>query len=300
MDLLQLKYFVALAESEHLNKTAQKMIITPSTLSTSLARLEKDLDVKLFDRVGRNIRLNEFGRIYYKYCKEIFCALDNAAAEIMEAQNKISSNITIGLTNPLLWQEPFQQIRADHPEIRFHLIAFDTGTEHSDTSKLDLIIASLDSLSDAYLASKVLFYDEVLLAVPPQHRFAKEKSIDLAEAKDEWFVNSLKNTSFRQFCDALCMKAGFVPKTQIECDYILRSKMMISENMIGIITRRGYLTGIYNETIAVPLKFPKCARPQAIFWHKNRYQTKEMQTIKDFMVNYYKDYKPLNENELQK
>lgn len=297
MDLLQLKYFMALAESEHLNKTAKELIVTPSTLSTSLSRLEKELDVKLFDRIGRNIKLNDFGRIYYKYCKEVFCALENAIKEINDFQNKINSTITIGLTNPLLWQEPFKMIRIEHPEIHFHLIAFDTGTEHSDISKLDLIIASPDSLCDEALASKILFYDEVLLAVPPQHRLAGKKSIDLAEAKDEWFVNSLQNTSFRQFCDNLCFKAGFSPKTQIECDYILRSKMMISENMIGIITRMGFLAGIYNEMVVIPIHSPKCRRPQAIFWNKSRYQTKEMNIIKDFLVAYYKDYSPLGRKE---
>jgi len=294
MDLLQLKYFVALAEKEHLNKTAEELIITPSTLSSSLSRLEKELGIKLFDRIGRNIRLNKFGQIYYKYCKEVFTALNNASAEINDAQDKTDSGLTIGLTNPLLWQGPFQELRALHPDIHFQLIAFDTGTENSDISNLDLIIASPDSLRDPSLASKTLFYDEVLLAVPPKHRLAKRKSIDLSEAKDEWFVNSLRNTSFRQYCDNLCLQAGFEPKTQIECDYILRSKMMISENMICLITRRGYLTGLYNEAVLIPLSFPRCMRPQAIFWHKDRYQTKAAQMIKSFVIKYYENYDPLH------
>ena len=60
MDLLQLKYFSELAKRQHLNKTAQEMLVTPSAISSSLARLEKEMGVKLFDRVGRNIRLNIF------------------------------------------------------------------------------------------------------------------------------------------------------------------------------------------------------------------------------------------------
>lgn len=67
MDLLQLKYFSELAKRQHLNKTAQEMLVTPSAISSSLARLEKEMGVKLFDRVGRNIRLNNYGKILQRY-----------------------------------------------------------------------------------------------------------------------------------------------------------------------------------------------------------------------------------------
>lgn len=65
--MLQLKYFSELAKRQHLNKTAQEMLVTPSAISSSLARLEKEMGVKLFDRVGRNIRLNNYGKILQKY-----------------------------------------------------------------------------------------------------------------------------------------------------------------------------------------------------------------------------------------
>ena len=50
MDLLQLKYFAALAKKQHINATAQEMMVTPSAVSSSLARLEKEMGLKLFDR----------------------------------------------------------------------------------------------------------------------------------------------------------------------------------------------------------------------------------------------------------
>jgi len=62
MKLLQLYYFRALAEKEHLYRTATELYISPSALSTTISRLEKELGVQLFDRVGRNIRLNDNGK----------------------------------------------------------------------------------------------------------------------------------------------------------------------------------------------------------------------------------------------
>ena len=293
MDLLQLKYFMHIAENEHLNKTAELLRVTPSTLSGALSRLEKELDTQLFDRIGRNIRLNRFGKIYYKYCQEIFRALDNANAELSEAKGELDRSVSIGLTNPLLWVDAFSALRSAHPDLRFRLISFDTGEEYSDIKDLDLIVASPDSLQEPELLSRTLFHDEVLLAVSPNHPFAERTSIDLSEAKDEWFVSSLKNTSFRRFCDELCKQAGFLPKTQVECDYGLRAQMIQSENMVGLITRHGADSGLYKNTVFIPLSTPKCSRAQAVFWHKKQFQTATMETIKDFLVAYFKNYKPL-------
>ena len=70
MDLVQLKYFVAVAEAGHLTNAAKKLNVAQPALSVSLARLEKEVGVPLFDRVGRNISLNKFGEIYLEYAEQ--------------------------------------------------------------------------------------------------------------------------------------------------------------------------------------------------------------------------------------
>ena len=62
MDLLQLKYFCAIVEEGHMTRAAARLSIAQPALSASLGRLEKELGVSLFDRVGRNICLNECGQ----------------------------------------------------------------------------------------------------------------------------------------------------------------------------------------------------------------------------------------------
>ena len=62
--LLQLDYFRRLAASEHITATARELYISQTALSNMLSGLEKELGVRLFDRVGRSIRLNEAGRVY--------------------------------------------------------------------------------------------------------------------------------------------------------------------------------------------------------------------------------------------
>ena len=74
MELLQLKYFLTVARLEHMTRAADELGIAQPPLSQTIARLEEELGVPLFDRLGRNIHLNHFGRAYVQRVKRIFFA----------------------------------------------------------------------------------------------------------------------------------------------------------------------------------------------------------------------------------
>ena len=76
--LQQLKYFRELAATEHLTRTAEKLYITQTTLSNTIKNLENQLDIKLFDRVGRTIQLNAAGKIYLAYVNEALSPVSDA------------------------------------------------------------------------------------------------------------------------------------------------------------------------------------------------------------------------------
>lgn len=67
MNLSQLYYFRKLAELQHYTKTAKELYITQPTLSDSIAALEKELGVSLFQKDGRNIKLTKYGKEFYQY-----------------------------------------------------------------------------------------------------------------------------------------------------------------------------------------------------------------------------------------
>jgi LysR family transcriptional activator of glutamate synthase operon len=64
MELLQLKYFQTAAKMQNFSQAAEMLNISQPSLSITIARLEDELNAKLFDRKGRNIELNETGRVF--------------------------------------------------------------------------------------------------------------------------------------------------------------------------------------------------------------------------------------------
>lgn len=298
MVLLQLKYFCALAKNQHLNQTAQEMCVTPSAISSSLARLEHELGVKLFDRIGRNIRLNENGRIFLKHTEQALLSLELAEKELKQHQLQDTRKISVVVTNPNLWNNSLQEFFATHPDIFVTLTAFETNISNKGGFNLpnslvenaDFYIATTgETINNNYkFESSLLFESDIFLAVSKMHRFANRVKIDLSEAKNEWFVNSPAHTSFRTFCDKLCMEAGFLPKSRIECDYMLRPRMLVSENMVCLATSTGQRSGLYDGVHMIPICSPPCSRPQSIYWRSNKPLCTSANIFKDFMIEYYR------------
>ena len=70
MDLLQLQYFIAIAEYQHITKAAAHLHVSQPSLSNTLSRIENELGTQLFDRQGRNIVLNDSGKIVLAHAKK--------------------------------------------------------------------------------------------------------------------------------------------------------------------------------------------------------------------------------------
>lgn len=290
MGLLQLQYFKALAERDHLTETANELMISAPSLSATIARLEKELGVQLFDRVGRNIHLNEYGRIYLKHVNEVFSSLENAKLEILDSQNNQKMHLSVAITSPIVWHDAFQafiktnpHIIISHTIIKGHL--FESA---SYCSQFDFIMSATTDLPGNDWDSDILNPDDrPLLAVYPNHPFAQRKAVRLIEAKDENFIVVSKGFSMRIFFESLCKMAGFSPKIIMECDYMLRSKMLAAEYGIVLTTQSGARAGALGNAVFVDIIDPGLRRTQAIFWKKQRYLSKPAIIFRNFMVDYH-------------
>ena len=102
MDYLKLEYFYRVAQYEHITKAAQSLHISQPALTKMIKLLEKECGTPLFYKVGRNIRLTEFGQHLKKRLDEIVPKLDGLAADLedfrAESQRKIRLNVLAAST----------------------------------------------------------------------------------------------------------------------------------------------------------------------------------------------------------
>ena len=102
MNLPQLYYFRKLAEVQHYTEAAKALYITQPSLSDSIASLEKELGVSLFQKKGRNIQLTKYGEEFYQYVSESLSILEHGISLIKEKSGHISGTIDIGCILTLL------------------------------------------------------------------------------------------------------------------------------------------------------------------------------------------------------
>ena len=87
MELSHLKYFQLTAELQHITRAAEQLYISQPALSKTISKLENELDVKLFDREGKNVFLNDYGKSVLFHANKIFSELDEMQREISDMKN---------------------------------------------------------------------------------------------------------------------------------------------------------------------------------------------------------------------
>ena len=128
MDLLQLKYFKVVAEQEHITKSAKLLMVSQPYLSAIVARLEEemgnDMGGQLFDRDGRNVVLNEYGKILLHHANEALQHLEDAKKEIADMRSRDTKYIRLGSSSTMLSKRWLVDFLKEHNDIRLaHLLA---------------------------------------------------------------------------------------------------------------------------------------------------------------------------------
>lgn len=212
VQLHQLKQFCVIARCEHISQAAAELFISQPTLTMNLQRLETELGVPLFDRVGRNIRLNHNGRRFYRHVEEALKELDTAKQELQEEATRPAA-FADALFNDTFTM--LQQYLALDPNVKVvHLIlTIPEILARLEDGSLDfgLMIIPKDRKLGKQFAWKPLWETNLVALVSEQHPLAKRGSIRLEELKNDEFICATSGFDSRDAFDYFCRLAGFHP-----------------------------------------------------------------------------------------
>jgi LysR family transcriptional activator of glutamate synthase operon len=288
--LLKLSYFKALAENEHLTRTAESLSVSQTALSNMIIQLEEELGVKLFDRTGRSIRLNAHGKAYLAHVNRIFDELENGRIELKNISESAEKCISMAMTSSYLWADMIGSFKKKHPSysIRQHEDNPESYKDQLKSRVLDFVIAGKEDFPSRGLASKVIRRERIMLSVLPSHRLSGRDSVLLSELADEPFVSLPKGTPFRRFCDNLCRQAGFKPNTVMECDYMMRSKLIEYGYGVCLTTQTAADMNFLGPVCYIPLADSFAIRSISLFWISNRTMTKPVRDFYEYVIEYFR------------
>ena len=97
MEIRQLRYFLDIAQTEHLTQSAQNLFVTQSTLSHGLRQLEQELDIQLFDRLGRGLRLSQAGAAFRVHAARALQEIEAGRMALADMTGLQSGMLTVGV-----------------------------------------------------------------------------------------------------------------------------------------------------------------------------------------------------------
>lgn len=288
MHLEELQWFVVLAETEHVTEAAAELGVSQPTLSRALSRLEQNAGVPLFDRVGRRLHLNEYGRIMLEHARrglaEVQAALDRIAALRDPDTGRVRLAFLHSLAN---WYVPEQlrRFREAAPKIQFDLFQ---GAAH------EIARSILDGGSDIAITSPRpdpadfswhrLYVERLCLAVPVGHRLAGRSRVSLSVAADEPFVALEKPFGLRQLTDELWVEAGIDPQIVFEASEIPTMEGLVAAGF-GVAVVPVPRDGTEARVVHVPLSNSRAKREVGLAWARSRPLAPPTQRFVDFLAD---------------
>ncbi|MFG1668197.1 LysR family transcriptional regulator [Streptomyces sp. Y7] len=226
MDLQQMRYVVAVAETRNFTRAAERCYVVQSSLSHRIAGLERELGVKLFARSSRRVELTSAGEAFVAAARECLAAADRAVADAAAATGVVRGRLAVGVivtTAAVDVPDLLQRYRARYPDVRVVLRSgrSDELAAAVRDGELDIAFLGLpEGERPSGVETLVLDHDEHALVVPAGHRLAGVDRVTLAEIAEETFVDFAAGTPARAQSDRAFAAAGLVRDVAYEAGVV--------------------------------------------------------------------------------
>lgn len=211
MDIRQLVYFAHAAKTNHISRSAMDLNISQPSLTLSIRHLEAELGVQLFDRRGRSVALNDYGRILLHHVEPILSQWEQALIELEKAQTVANSRISI-IAPPNIYAQLPPLIKKYLPEVTIIKHPICPVSELSDrmrSHQVDICIQSIPPSLPPALSCTELWREERVLLMQPVCQIGTGSTAKLSDYAGFPFVSYSPNSSNSAFLHDVCRRAGF-------------------------------------------------------------------------------------------
>lgn len=289
MNLRQLQYFKTIAELEHYTKAAEQLFVSQSNLSHSIKELEEELNVELFVRQGRNVKLTKYGELFLPYVTQALEVLDNGVSEINNRINPDTGSVVIAGFPSLASFIPDVIVRYISETGRMGVHLHFTQSANYSSMKEQLMGGKVDlafgtKIDEPSIAGSYIGEHEPVLLVPANHPLAARQEADLRELDGKPFIAFDHNCEMRVRTDTLFEGLGIRPVITMETaqDVLIYSMVAANQGM-SIVPRPIGITPYHIRVLNISNPVPK--RELYLEWNKDRYMPPAVSFFRDYVVN---------------
>jgi LysR family transcriptional regulator, hydrogen peroxide-inducible genes activator len=220
MEFSQLRYVCAIADTGSFSRAAERCQVAQPSLSQQVLKLEEDLGAKLFDRLGRSVRLTEAGRAFLPHARSILHQMESARSSVADKYADVRGSVAAGAIPtiaPYLLPGYTAAFAKKYPEAKLRIVEATTPVlvESLRNLSIDLAILALP-LRHKDLEVFPLRSEPLFAVLPQDHPRADAQSLSLRELRGASFVMLRDGHCFRDLSLAACTHARITPRIAFE------------------------------------------------------------------------------------
>ncbi|MBD7976791.1 LysR family transcriptional regulator [Serpens gallinarum] len=275
MEFRLLRSFLVVAEELNIGKAAKRLHIAQPPLSKQIQQLEAELDVQLFDRLPKGVKLTPAGEQLVREGKKIRLAVEQAVAVVNKAANGSHGLLFCGFSGALPTSVLPGMIRSIH---RFYPGIDMRITRRANSSQVleSVLSGEIDAglvllpINCVGLSTQIISSHRLVAVLPAEHALAGQQSIALKDLQNEAFISNkpYEGSVIREVFMAACVEAGFNPKIVQEAEDTYSILMMVAAGLGVAVSLEGVDVINSREVVYVPLNDVPRSVEMAVVWRE--------------------------------
>jgi LysR family hydrogen peroxide-inducible transcriptional activator len=235
MELHQLRYFCAVADTASFSRAAEKCHVSQPSLSQQIQKLESELGGRLFDRLGRSVRLTDLGEAFLPRARSVLHELSSAKDELTERLQSEAGPVVIGAIPtiaPYWLASRLATFSRKFPKVHLTIAEEITPVllDRLRAGSVDLAVLALPIRGHEF-DSYPLFTERLFAALPKTHKLARRPALQLADLRRDPFLFLRDGHCFRETAVAACDRARLRPNVVFESGHLSSLLAMVGAGM---------------------------------------------------------------------
>ncbi len=293
MEIRNLITFLKVTELTSFSKAAEALDYSQSAVTVQIQQLERELGVQLFDRIGKNVSITQYGKDFVSYARDVVSAVSRASA-FATAKDDLSGTVRVGTLDSLMTASFADIVPAFHK--RFPRVLTNI---HGDNvmrlrellvkNELDLIYTLDEQVYDTQFVKVFEAEEDIVVVTNIKNPLAQRTDVRLSDLVSHPFVLMNRNNAYRDQFDLELARHGLSvdPFCELESDVLALRLLAEGVEFLSVLPRYTVNKSIHEKQLAiVPVQDCVMRQWRQLLYHKNKVITPQIQGMLDTIVEF--------------
>ncbi len=291
MEIRNLTTFLKVTELKSFSKAAEALDYSQSAVTVQIQQLERELGIQLFDRIGKNVTITQYGKDFVAYARDVVSAVARASA-FATASTDLSGTVRVGTLDSLMTASFADIMPAFHrrfPRVLANIHGDNVSRlkELLVKNELDLIYTLDDQVLDTQFIKVFEAEEDIVIVTNTDNPLVHRTNLKLADLVGEPFILMNRNNAYRDQFDRELARHGLAvePFCELESDVLALRLVHENTEFLSVLPRYTVQKSIHERSLAIiPVEDCVMRQWRQLLYHKNKVLTPQIQGMLDAIL----------------